>query len=55
LTAIREPAAAIVRTILFGPSLEKMINLRHAATEIDWEFLAKRFGSVYRVGLGRQI
>jgi hypothetical protein len=37
---------------LFGPSLEKIINLRHPlvrlAAEIDWDFLAGRFGSVSR-------
>jgi transposase, IS5 family len=42
---------------LFGPSLEKIINLRHPlvrlAAEIDWEFLAGRFGSVCRVGPGQ--
>jgi transposase, IS5 family len=42
---------------LFGPSLEKIINLRHPlvrlAVEIDWEFLAGRFGSVCRVGPGQ--
>ena len=39
---------------LFGPSLETIINLRHPlvglAAEIDWSFLAGRFGSVCRVG-----
>jgi transposase, IS5 family len=34
---------------LFGPSLEKIINLRHPpvrlAAEIDWAFLAGRFSS----------
>jgi len=38
---------------LFGPSLEKIINLRHPlvrlAAEMDWEFLAGRFGSVRSV------
>ena len=42
---------------LFGPPLEKIINLRHPlvrlAGEIDWAFLAQRFSSVYRVGPGR--
>lgn len=42
---------------LFGPSLETIINLRHPlvrlATEIDWGFLAGRFGSVCRVGPGQ--
>jgi transposase, IS5 family len=42
---------------LFGPSLEKIINLRHPlvrlASEIDWEFLAGRFSSVCRVGPGQ--
>ena len=42
---------------LFGPSLEKIINLRHPlvrlAAEIDWEFLAERFGSACRVGPGQ--
>ena len=42
---------------LFGPSLEKIINLRHPlvrlAAEIDWDFLAGRFGSVCRVGPGQ--
>ena len=42
---------------LFGPSLEKIINLRHPlvrlAAEIDWEFLAGRFSSVCRVGPGQ--
>jgi transposase, IS5 family len=42
------------RDDLFGPSLEKIINLRHPlvrlAAEIDWEFFAGRFGSVCRVG-----
>jgi hypothetical protein len=36
------------------PPLEKIINLRHPlarlAREIDWGFLAGRFGSVCRVG-----
>jgi len=39
---------------LFGPSLEKIINLRHPlvrlAAETDWDFLAGRFGSVCRAG-----
>jgi hypothetical protein len=39
---------------LFGPSLETIVNLRHPlvglAAEIDWSFLAGRFGSVCRVG-----
>jgi IS5 family transposase len=42
---------------LFGPSLEKIINLRHLlvrlAAETDWDFLAGRFGSVFRVGPGQ--
>ena len=42
---------------LFGPSLEKIINLRHPlvrlAAETDWDFLAGRFGSVCRVGPGQ--
>jgi hypothetical protein len=42
---------------LLGPSLDKIINLRHPlvrlAAEIDWEFLAGRFGSVCRVGAGQ--
>ena len=42
---------------LFGPALEKIINLRHPlvrlAAEIDWEFLAGRFSSVCRVGPGQ--
>ena len=42
---------------LFGPSLDKIINLRHPlvrlAAEVDWEFLAKCFGSVCRVGPGQ--
>ena len=42
---------------LFGPSLEKIINLRHPlvrlAAEMDWDFLAGRFGSVCRVGPGQ--
>jgi IS5 family transposase len=41
---------------LFRSSLEAIINLRHPlvrlAAEIDWDFLAKRFGSVCRVGPG---
>jgi hypothetical protein len=36
---------------LFRPSLEKIINLRHPlvrlAAEIDWDFLAGRFSSVW--------
>jgi len=40
---------------LFGPRLEAtIINLRYPlvrlAAEINWDFLAKRFGSVCRVG-----
>ena len=39
---------------LFRSSLEQIINLRHPlvrlATEINWDFLAKRFSSVCRVG-----
>jgi IS5 family transposase len=42
---------------LFGPLLEEIINLRHPlvrlAAEMDWEFLAGRFGSVCRVGPGQ--
>jgi IS5 family transposase len=42
---------------LFRPSLERIINLRHPlvrlAAEIDWDFLAGRFGSVCRVGPGQ--
>ena len=42
---------------LFGPPLEEIINLRHPlvrlAGEIDWEFLARRFSSVCRVGPGQ--
>ena len=42
---------------LFRPALEEIINLRHPlvrlAAEIDWEFLAGRFGSVCRVGPGQ--
>ena len=42
---------------LFGPSLDKIINLRHPlvrlAAEIDWTFLAGRFSSVCRVGPGQ--
>jgi len=42
---------------LFGPRLEEIINLRHPlvrlAAEIDWSFLAGRFGSVCRVGPGQ--
>src|ERR1700738_2800890 len=41
---------------LFGPSLEKIINLRHPlvrlAAEIDRDFLAGSFGSVFCVGPG---
>jgi len=39
---------------LFRPSLEKIINLRHPlvrlAAEIDWDFLAARFGLSRRPG-----
>jgi transposase, IS5 family len=39
---------------LFRASLEAIINLRHPlvriAAEINWDFLAKRFSSVCRVG-----
>ena len=46
----------IVRTICLA-RLWSIINLRHAmvrlAAEIDWEFLAGRFGSVCRVGPGQ--
>jgi IS5 family transposase len=42
---------------LFGPRLEEIINLRHPlvrlGAEIDWQFLAGRFGSVCRVGPGQ--
>ena len=42
---------------LFGPRLEAIINLRHPlvrlGAEIDWQFLAGRFGSVCRVGPGQ--
>ncbi len=42
---------------LFQPPLEKIINLGHPlvrmAREIDWDFLAKRFSSVCRVGPGQ--
>src|SRR2546427_9143420 len=42
---------------LFRSSLEAIINLRHPlvrlAAEINWDFLAKRFGSVCRVGPGQ--
>jgi hypothetical protein len=42
---------------LFCPPLKEIINLRHPlvrlAEEIDWEFLAGRFSSVYRVGPGQ--
>jgi hypothetical protein len=42
---------------LFGPRLEEIINLHHPlvrlAAEIDWQFLAGRFGSVCRVGPGQ--
>jgi IS5 family transposase len=42
---------------LFGPLLEEIINLRHPlvrlAGEIDWDFLARRFSSVCRVGPGQ--
>jgi hypothetical protein len=42
---------------LFGPPLEKIINLRHPlvrlAGEIDWAFLAQRFSAVCRVGPGQ--
>ena len=41
---------------LFRPALEEIINLRHPlvrlAAEIDWGFLAGRFGSVCRAGPG---
>jgi hypothetical protein len=39
---------------LFRPSLEKIINPRHPlvrlTVETDWDFLADRFSSVYRLG-----
>ena len=42
---------------LFRPALEEIINLRHPlvrlAAEIDWGFLAGRFGSVCRAGPGQ--
>ena len=42
---------------LFRLSLEAIINLRHPlvrlAAEINWDFLAKRFSSVCRVGPGQ--
>jgi transposase, IS5 family len=39
---------------LFGPSLDKIINLRQRlAAEIDWAFLAGRFSSVCRIGPGQ--
>jgi IS5 family transposase len=42
---------------LFRTSLEAIINLRHPlvrlAEEINWDFLAKRFSSVCRVGPGQ--
>jgi transposase, IS5 family len=42
---------------LFRPPLEEIINLRHPlvrlAGEIDWDFLARRFSSVCRVGPGQ--
>ena len=42
---------------LFRASLEAIINLRHPlvrlAAEIDWDFLAKRFSSVRRLGPGQ--
>ena len=42
---------------LFRPALEEIINLRHPlvrlAGEIDWNFLARRFSSVCRVGAGQ--
>ena len=42
---------------LFRASLEAIINLRHPlvrhAAEIDWDFLAKRFSSVCRLGPGQ--
>ena len=42
---------------LFRPLLEEIVNLRHPlvrlAGEIDWDFLARRFSSVCRVGPGQ--
>src|SRR5579872_2863070 len=42
---------------LFRPPLDQIINLRHPlvrlAGEIDWEFVAKRFGAVCRTGPGQ--
>jgi len=41
----------------FRSSLEQIINLRHPlvrlAAEINWDFLAKRFSSVCRLGPGQ--
>src|SRR5262245_64308913 len=42
---------------LFRPPLEEIINFRHPlvrlAGEIDWDFLARRFSSMCRVGPGQ--
>ena len=42
---------------LFRPLLEEIVNLRHPlvrlAGEIDWDFLARRFSSVCRLGPGQ--
>ena len=42
---------------LFRPPLEEIINLRHPlvrlAREVDWEFVARRFGSACRSGPGQ--
>ena len=42
---------------LFRPPLEEIINLGHPlvrlAREIDWEFVARRFGSACRSGPGQ--
>jgi transposase, IS5 family len=53
-----EPAARDDRQDdLFRSALETIINLRHPlvrlAAEINWDFLAKRFSSVCRVGPGQ--
>ncbi|MBB5046532.1 hypothetical protein HNR60_001277, partial [Rhodopseudomonas rhenobacensis] len=42
---------------MFRPALEEIIDLGHPlvrlAAEIDWDFLATRFGAVYRPGPGQ--
>ena len=52
-----EPAARRPQDDLFRSSLEAIINLRHPlvrlAAEINWDFLAKRFSSVCRLGPGQ--